>query len=194
LVRHDAVQRVAASRAWVVVISRRGRAGAAPGGADAGDDHEDDAEAGRDAGDLPEQQQAGQQRDGRLQAHQRAEGSGGEPAQREQFQAERQHRVKQGQCQHDEEQRPGHPGQLGAAGGQHGDDASHRHGDGQPAQARDVVADVLGQQDVGGPAGRGAKDEREAGRVDPAVPGLGQQHDADRGQYRPALAPAARPV
>jgi hypothetical protein len=49
---------------------------------------------------------------------------------------------------------------------------------------------VLGQQDVGGPAGGRGENERDAGRVDAAVPRLGQQDDAAGGRDRPAAASA----
>jgi hypothetical protein len=98
--------------------------------------------------------------------------------------------MKHGQAQHGAEQRPGHPAQAGPRG-EHGDCAGHGQGDGQPAQAGDVVADVLGQQDVGGPAARGGEGEREAWQASSAAPGLSQQHDTDgsRGGPAPASAP-----
>jgi len=96
--------------------------------------------------------------------------------------------------EHRDHQRPGHPAQPGGAGGEHGDSTGDRDRDRQPAQAGDLVADMLGQQDVGGPAGPGGETEREPGGVDAALPGVSQQHDADRGQDRPAPAPAVGAV
>ena len=169
------------------------RSGAGAGGADSGGDHEEDAGGCGRARDLPEDEQAGQQRDGGLQAHQRAEGAGREPAQGEKFQAERQHGMQRGQRQHYGEQRPGQRVESGGKGGRQRHDAGDRDGDGQPAEAGDPVADVLGQQDVDAPAGRGSQREDKAGGVNATVPRPGQQHHAGRGQDRPAPAPAAGP-
>jgi hypothetical protein len=130
----------------------RGRAGAGTGGADAGDDDADDAGGGRQARELGEHEQPGQQCDGRLQAHQCAEGAGRQPPQREELQGERDDRVQHGQGEHDAEQRPGQPAETGRYGAGtawprdarsqverradsrdgEGEGAGHRQGDGQP--------------------------------------------------------------
>jgi hypothetical protein len=143
-------------RRGVAVAAGLGRSGAGAGVPDSGDDHEEDADGGCRARDLPKDEQAGQQGDGGFQAHQGAEGAGGETPQGEEFQAERQHGMQRGQRQHGGKQRPGHRVQSGGTGGKQRHDAGHRDGDGQPAEAGDPVADVLGQQDVGAPAGRGS--------------------------------------
>jgi len=95
--------------ATVPGTSRRGadvRTAAGAGGADAGDDHQDDPAGRRHVRDLPEHEQSGQQRDGRFQAHQGAEGTGGQAPQGEELQAERHDRVQCGQAQHDGEHPP----------------------------------------------------------------------------------------
>jgi len=172
----------------------RGGAGAGAGGADAGGDHEEDAEDGDEARSLPEHDEASQQRDGRLDAHQRAEGAGGDPAQGEELQAEREREAERGQPEHGERQRPGKAARQRGAGDRQRDGPGDGDRDRQPVQAADPVADVLGEQDVAGPAHCGDEGEAEAGEVDAAVPGLGQQHDADRAGDRPEPAHAGLAV
>ena len=77
--------------AWsaAYVVSLAGRPGAGALGADPGGDHEADAEHRPQPRHLVQHDQADHQRDRRLQAHQGAERRGGEPAQRQHLQAER---------------------------------------------------------------------------------------------------------
>ena len=72
--------------------------------------------------------------------------------------------------------------------------AGHRHRDRQPVQARDLVADALGQQDVGRPAGRPRPARTPRRPVDRAVPRLGEQHTptAASAGHTSAPRPAAR--
>ena len=77
-----------------------------------------------------------------------------------------------------ERARPGHDG---------GDQRGDRHRDGQRLEPRDLVADVLGEQDVRRPADRRGQREADAEQVRLARPRLGQQQHADGGE-QPARA------
>ena len=126
------------------------------------------------------------QGDGRLEAHQRAEGSGRQPAQREQFEAERDDRQQQGQAEASQQQLPADGAddrRTDEHGGHHG---GHRHRDRQRVEAGGLVAGPLSQQDVGGPAAarRPGRNHTPTGSV-AAVPRLGQQQHAGCGDDRP---------
>ena len=73
---------------------------------------EDDADGGGHVGYLSEYEQASQDSDRGFQAHQGAEHLGGESAQGEVLEAERQHGMERGQRQHDEEGMPRRSAQL----------------------------------------------------------------------------------
>lgn len=70
--------------------------------------------------------------------------------------------------------------------GGHGGD---RDGERQPADAGEPVPDVLGEDDVPGPADRGQRREGETGDIDVALPGLGEQDDPDQGEGGPGEGP-----
>ena len=76
-------------------------------------------------------------------------------------------------------------GDSGDGGGECGD----RDGDGESAEAGEPVADLLGEQDVGGPADGGEGGEPETGGVDVALPGFGEQHYSEQCQGRPGQCP-----
>ncbi|GAA1500915.1 hypothetical protein GCM10009827_008290 [Dactylosporangium maewongense] len=132
-----------------------------------------------------QQERAGQERQRRLEAHQRAESAGGELAQRVHLQAERHDAQQDRQSEPRGEHGPGQAGDDRRAGDGGGDETGDGGGDGEARVAADVVTDVLGQQDVPGPARGGRQGERDAGRVGAAVPRLRQQHDAAAGQDGP---------
>ena len=115
-----------------------------------------------------------------------------EPPQREQLQDERDDREQDRQAEPDEQQlgvsrpttcRPGHQGR---------DQGGDRHGDRQPGDAGDGVADLLGEQDVGRPAAGRAQRERDTDRVHGAGPRLGQAQHAGRRPARPTARPTPR--
>src|SRR3954467_10067436 len=55
----------------------------------------------------------------------------------------------------------------------------------EPGDPGEAVPDPLGQHDVGAPAGSGEGGEHEADCVDLAMPGLGEDDDAEQGEGRP---------
>ena len=80
-----------------------------------------------------------------------------------------------------------------AGGREAADEAGDRHGDRESPEPRHLVADPLGEQNVRRPAHGRGEGERDAERVQPGVPRLGQQHHADPGGDRPQFVPAVTP-
>ncbi|BDZ44700.1 hypothetical protein GCM10025866_06090 [Naasia aerilata] len=130
-------------------------------------------------------EKAEQHADGGLQGHQCPERGRRQMPQGEHLQGERQNR------QQDREARGGgEDAERQMAGRLRDADESrrrrcHRDGESQGADARETVADPLGEQDVDAPAGPRQDGEQDPERVDDALPGLGEQDDACQGEARP---------
>ena len=169
----------------------RGRPGAGPLRADARGHDEGHPDQRPGPGYLAQQREPGHQGERGLQAHQGAERRGGQPPQRVHLQAERHHRQQQRQAEAGQQQVRRQRGPDARPGDQRRHQGGHRNGHRQALQARDLVADRLGQDDVAGPARRRAEGAGDAGHAGTALPRVGQDQHAGRGEAWPQQPPAA---
>lgn len=107
------------------------------------------------------------------------------------FQAERDDRQQQGQAETRQEQMRRQVSDDGRPGHQSRRQRRNRDGHGQALQACHLVPDRLGEHDVGGPADRRAQRGGDAHQIDTALPRVGQQQHAGRGEAWPEQRAAA---
>lgn len=168
--------------------------GTGPRGADTGDHDEGQTHHARRPRHLVQHYEADHHGERRFQRHQRAERGGGQPAQRQKFQGERDHRQQDRQPDSDQEDFGRHPGQHRVPDRRRGHQTGDRHRDRQAVDPGHRVTDALGEQDVEGPeGGRGERVDHTDG-IHGTGPRLGQQQYADGGQSRPPQAVRASAV
>src|SRR3954470_3648245 len=161
--------------------------GAAALGADARDDDEQNADDRPEPRRLLQRDEPDDERDRRLEAHQRPERRGRQPPEGEHLERERDQGQQDGEP-HSGEQHAGRERDGGVrARDENGDRPRDRHRDREALDPGDLVADRLREQDVCRPACRRGEREGDAPCVRRALPGLGQQEDAHGGGRGPDL-------